>query len=33
MPINDAFWERKDRLMEYESYLLRALAFDVEVSI
>ena len=33
MPIDDAFWERKDKLMEYESYLLRALAFDVEVEL
>ena len=31
MPITQEFWDRKDLLVEYESYLLRALAFDVEV--
>jgi transcription initiation factor TFIIIB Brf1 subunit/transcription initiation factor TFIIB len=33
MPINQEFWDRKDLLVEYESYLLRALAFDVEVAL
>ena len=31
MPICQEFWDRKDLLVEYESYLLRALAFNVEV--
>lgn len=33
MIISQRFWKRKDRLLEYESYLLRSLAFDVEVEL
>jgi len=33
MQISQRFWDKKDLLVEYESYLLRALAFDVEVAL
>jgi hypothetical protein len=33
MPICQEFWDRKDLLVEYESYLLRAMAFNVEVAL
>ena len=31
VPITPGFWDRKDRLIEYETYVLRTLGYDVEV--